>query len=142
MSIRVNLMQFVPPVVNLRPAEEGCARFLLNPRRDADAHEAQESVPDDAKERLQKSLQSCLRQMLLRLLIGWMNMSEAGTTILLSVPLVTSTPLCQARECKDLLVRDDLRVLEEVVLFVAPSDAAGQRQLVSRCHGVTAFGGW
>ena len=41
------------------------------------------------------------------------------------------------RECKDLLVRDDLRVLEEVVLFVAPSDAAGQRQLVSkvpRCY--------
>ena len=61
-------------------------RLLSNPRREADPLEAQEILPDDAKERLRKSLQSCLRQTLLLLLSG-LNMSEVGTSKLLSVPV-------------------------------------------------------
>jgi len=61
-------------------------RLLSKPRREADALEAKGIMPDDAKERLRKSLQSCLRQTLLRLLSG-LDMSEVGTTKLLAVPL-------------------------------------------------------
>ena len=43
-------------------------------------------MPDDAKERLRKSLQSCLRQTLLRL-VTVLDTSEVGTSRLLTVPL-------------------------------------------------------
>ena len=43
-------------------------------------------MQDDAKERLRKSLQSCLRQTLLRL-VTVLDTSEAGTSRLLAVPL-------------------------------------------------------
>ena len=43
-------------------------------------------MPDDAKERLRKSLQSCLRQTLLRLFF-WLDTSEVGISRFLGVPL-------------------------------------------------------
>ena len=59
---------------------------MSNPRRKADAFDAEGTMPDDAKERLRKSLQSCLRQTLLRL-VTVLDTSEVGTSRLLAVPL-------------------------------------------------------
>ena len=61
-------------------------RLLSNARRQADPVVAQGALPDDAKERLRKSLQSCLRQTLLRL-VSVLDLSEVGTSQLLAVPL-------------------------------------------------------
>ena len=59
-------------------------RLLSDPRHVAGSLEAKETMPDDGKERLRKSLQSCLRQMLLRLL-NKLDTSEVGTSKLLTV---------------------------------------------------------
>ena len=61
-------------------------RLLSNPRREADPLEALGTMPDDAQERLRKSLQSCLRQTLLHL-VTVLDTSEVGTSKLLSVPI-------------------------------------------------------
>ena len=61
-------------------------RLLSVPRHVADAPKEQWTMPDDAQERLWKSLQSCLRQTLLRLLTV-LDTSELGTSKLLTVPM-------------------------------------------------------
>ena len=64
----------------------GVMRLLSHPRQQAHSCDVPGVMPDDAQERLRKSLQSCLRQTLLRL-VSALDVSEAGTSKLLSVPL-------------------------------------------------------
>jgi len=60
-------------------------RLMSNPRHVASI-ETHGTMPEDAKERLRKSLQSCLRQTFLRL-VTVLDTSEVGTSRLLTVPL-------------------------------------------------------
>ena len=74
-------------------------RLLSDPRHVAASLEAQETMPDDAKERLRKSLQSSLRQTLLRL-VTVLDISEVGTSKLLSVPVRHLHTLVPRLECR------------------------------------------
>jgi len=76
--------------VELNPSgasrDHNVTRLLSNPRRKPETLEANWTMPDDAKKRLRKSLQSRLRQTLLRL-VTVLDTSEVGTSRLLAVPL-------------------------------------------------------
>ena len=88
-------------------------------------------MPDDAEERLRRSLQSCLRQTLLRLL-SWLDVSEGGTTKLLAVPLDHLHTLVPGSRIEKVLA-----CAEQWVLL---AEAVGRRKMTQRRRDVIVSG--
>ena len=89
---------------DLFSASRCVTRLLSDPRHVAGSFEAKETMPKETKERLRKSLQSCLRQMLLRL-FNKLNTSKVSTSKLLTVSRTHLHTLVPSSDVKGLLAR-------------------------------------
>ena len=105
-------------------------RLLSNPRHVAASPEAQGTLPDDAKERLRKSLQPCLRQTLLRL-VTVLDISEVGITRLLTVPLTHLHTLVPSSTDQGLACAEQ---------WAALAKSAGARTLTQRRRDLVVSG--
>ena len=92
-----------PALVEWNPSspfrDHNVAGLLSDPRRVAAALEAQDTMPGDAKERLRKARQSCLRKTLVRDRASWLLESRGGAGVTFALLVRLECGLFWRGEC-------------------------------------------